>query len=104
MKYKSEVFDKFWEWMAKVEKASSRVVKALCSENGGQYISKYFEDDLKGQAIRHEYTIREKPQQNGVAERMNRTLIELVRSILSDSSLPKKCWTEALTTAGYIRN
>ena len=44
------------------------------------------------------------PQQNGVAERMNRTLVEAVRSMLSDAKLPRKFWAEALSTAVYLRN
>ena len=52
-------------------------------------ISKNFGDYLKDQGIRHEYTIQKTPEQNGVAERTNRTLVEMVRSMLSDSSLLK---------------
>ena len=44
------------------------------------------------------------PQQNGVAERMNRTLVEIVRSMLSDAKLPKNFWAEALSTAVYLHN
>lgn len=54
--------------------------------------------------VRHEFTVPKTPQQNGVAERMNRTLIEAVRSMLSDANLPKKFWAETLATAVYLRN
>ena len=100
----SEVFTKFLEWKAMVEKASGKVVKTLQSENGGEDTSKEFADCLKSQGIRHEYTIRKTSEQNGVAERMNRILVEMVRSMLSDSSLVKTFWAEALSTAAYIRN
>ena len=52
----------------------------------------------------HELTIPKTPQQNGVAECLNRTLVETVRSMLSDSKLPKRFWAEALSTAVYLRN
>ena len=53
---------------------------------------------LKSEGIRHELTVPKTPQQNGVAERMNRTLMETVRSMLSDAKLPHKLWAEALST------
>ena len=64
LKLKSEVFNKFLEWKAMVEKASGKVVKTSRSDNGGEYISKDFGDYLKGQGIRHEYTIRKTPERN----------------------------------------
>ena len=58
----------------------------------------------KREGIRHEYTVPKTPEQNGVAERMNRTLVESLRSMLSDAKLPHKFWAEALATAVYLRN
>ena len=54
--------------------------------------------------MRHELTIPKNPEQNGVAERMNRTLIEAARSMLIDSHLPHSFWAEAILTATYLRN
>ena len=59
---------------------------------------------LRKEGIKHEYTIPKTPQQNGVSERMNRTLVEAVRSMLADSRLPHKFWAEALSTATYLVN
>ena len=62
------------------------------------------ENYLKVEGIRHEYTVPKTPEQNGVSERMNRTLVEMVRSMLIESQLPKKFWAEALSTACYLKN
>ena len=58
----------------------------------------------RSEGIRNEFTIPKTPEQNGVAERMNRTLEECMRSMLSESNLPKRFWAETLSTATYLRN
>ena len=104
LKNKSVVLKIFLEWKSMVEKSSGEKIKTLRSDNGGEYTSKEFEYYLKKNGIRHERTVPKTPEQNGVAERMNRTLVETVRAMLSDSKLPKKFWVEALSTASYVRN
>ena len=104
IKRKSEAFDKFLGWKAKAERSSERKLKTLRSDNGGEYMSNEFEQYLEEEGIHHQNTIPKTPQQNGVAERMNRTLEESVRSMLSESGLPKRFWAEALSTATYLRN
>lgn len=104
LKRKSEVYSKFREWRAMVEKESGYALRTFRSDNGGEYISSEFEEYLKSQGIRHEYTIPKTPEQNGVAERMNRTLVEKVRCMLADSGLPKVFWAETLSTATYLHN
>ena len=104
LKHKDEVFDRFLQWKAQVEKSSGRKLKVLRTDNGGEYTSAKFEDYLKAEGVRHERTVPKTPEQNGVAERMNRTLVETIRSMLIDSKLPHKFWAEALATATYIRN
>lgn len=101
---KSEVFQKFKEWKAVTEKSIGASVKTLRSDNGGEYVSKEFEAYLRVEGIRHEYTIPKTPEQNGVAERLNRTLGEMVRSMMSDSQLPKAFWAETFATATYLHN
>ena len=59
---------------------------------------------MKSEGVRHEHTIPKTPEQNGVAERMNRTLVETVRSMLIDAQLPQSFWAEALSTAVYLKN
>ena len=100
LKTKDEVFSKFLEWKAKVEKSLGKEVKVLRTDNGGEYTSRDFEAYMKKEGIRHEVTIPKTPEQNGVAERMNRTLVEMTRSMLQD--MPRTFWAEALSTAVYL--
>ena len=104
IKRKSDVFQKFKEWKTDVEKSLGQSVKIFCSDNGGEFTSTEFEEYLKKEGIKHELTIPKCPEQNGVAERLNRTLIEMVRSMLADSELPISFLAEALSTATYLRN
>ena len=104
LKHKSEVFSKFKEWKSLVENLYDRKIKTLRSDNGGEYTSIEFEDFLKNEGIRHEKTIPKTPEQNGVAERKNRTLVEAVRTMIADSNLSKTFWGEALSTAVYVQN
>ena len=101
---KDQVFEKFREWKTLIEKSTGRRLKTFRSDNGGEFTSKEFESYLKAEGIRHELTIPNNPEQNGVAERMNRTLVETVRSMLVNSNLPCTFWAEALSTATYLRN
>ena len=104
LKRKDQVFERFLEWKALVEKSTGRKLKALRTDNGGEYTSTEFETYLKKEGVRHELTVPKTPEQNGVAERMNRTLVETTRSMLGYSKLPHKFWAEALSTAVYLRN
>ena len=104
LKHKDEVFRRFQEWKAQVEKSSGRQIKALRSDNGGEYTSNEFESYLTKEGIKHELTTPHTPEQNGVAERLNRTLIEGVRTMLADSKLPHRFWAEALSTIVYLWN
>ena len=76
---KDQVFDRFLEWKALVEKSCMKKVKTLRTDNGGEYTSTKFETYLKNEGIRHELTVPKTPEQNGVAERLNRTLVEMSR-------------------------
>ncbi len=71
-----------------VENASGRRLKTLRTDNGGEYTAGKFLEHLKQHGIRHETTVPKNPEQNGTAERMNRTLVETVRSMLADAQLP----------------
>lgn len=59
---------------------------------------------MKGLGIIHQKTNAYTPQQNSVAERFNRTLVEKARCLLFDADLDKKCWAEVVSTASYLRN
>lgn len=79
-------------------------IKVLRTDNGGEYVSNAFKAYLEQHGITHQTTIAYTPQQSGVAERMNRTLVDLVRSMLHAKNMDKSFWAEALQTAIYIRN
>ncbi len=92
------------KWKALVEKSSKNKVKTLRTDNGGEYTSTQFTNYLNSEGIRHELTIPKTPEQNGVAERLNRTVVEMSRSMLIDAKLPNKFWAEAVSTAAYLKN
>ena len=67
LKSKDQVFEKFLEWKAMVEKSTGRKLKAIRTDNGGEFTSKEFEAHLTTEGVRHELTIPKNPEQNGVA-------------------------------------
>lgn len=104
MKQKSEVFNKFIEFKRMVENQCETKIKKFRSDNGKEFINKNFENLFKSSGIKHEKSTPYTPQQNGVAERMNRTLIEKVRCMIYDSNINKNFWAEALLAAVDIVN
>ena len=104
MKHKAEALDKFKEFKALAEKESGMTIKVLCSDRGGEYMSEEFTDFLKEYGIRAESTAAYSPQQNGVAERLNRNLCEAARSMLIHAGLSNGYWAAAISTATYLRN
>ena len=79
-------------------------LKVLQSDNGGEYLSGQMKSFVERHGITHRLTAPGNPHQNGVAERINRTLVELVRSMLHQKGLPKHFWAEALAVAVHVRN
>ena len=104
IRHKSEVAEKFKEFELATKNECSENIEALRSDNGGEYCSEEFKDYLKSKGIRHELAAPYSPQQNGVAERMNRTLVEAARSMLAHANLPEYYWAEAVATAVHIKN
>lgn len=79
---KSEVFEAFKKFKVLVETQSEKKIKAIRSDRGGEYGSEEFTKFLEEAGIQRQLTVAYTPQQNGVAERRNRTLLELGRSML----------------------
>ena len=104
LKQKSEVLKKFQEFEAIVTNESGEKIVKLRTDNGGEYMSVEFQEYLKSKGIKHETTVAYTPQQNGIAERMNRTLMESARSMMAHGHLPNRFWAEAVATASYLRN
>ncbi|KAL0455123.1 UNVERIFIED_CONTAM: Retrovirus-related Pol polyprotein from transposon RE2 [Sesamum latifolium] len=104
VRYKSEAFGRFKEYRLEVENQSNRKIKALRSDRGGEYLSGEFIDYLKENGILSQWTPPGTPQLNEVAERRNRTLLDMVRSMMSFTELPPSFWGHALETTVKLLN
>ena len=120
MKRKSDTFECFKKYHAFAERhtgskiSSVNVIKryektkeqfkALRTDNGGEFISLRFKEYLQLHRIQHQLTVAYTPQQNGIAQRMNRTLMDCARSMLLSAKLEPRFWAEALSTAVHVRN
>ena len=87
-----------------MENETGRTVKNLRTDRGEEYCSKVFVDFCKTSGIRKELTTAYTPQQNGVAERKNRTILNMVRSLLARGRVPKEFWPEAVNWSIHILN
>jgi len=101
---KDEVSVKLQEYIAYVSNKFGRMPKALRSDNGTEYTGQNTQAVLKKAGIEFQTTIPYCPEQNGIAERKNRTLCESGRSMLFDARLGTKYWGEAIMTACYVQN
>ena len=103
LKTKDQVLDVFKHFQALVERQTGKKLKCIRTDNGGEYTGP-FDVYCRQQGIRHQKTPPKTPQLNGLAERMNRTLVERVRCLLSHAELPMSFWGEALNTAVNVLN
>nr|KAJ0225474.1 hypothetical protein LSAT_V11C100003670 [Lactuca sativa] len=99
-----EAFDAFKRYKAEVENQLERHIKILRSDRGGEYFNQEFDTFCEENGIKHERTSPYTPQHNGLAERKNRTLCEMVNYMLNQSGQPNNLWGEALLTACYAHN
>lgn len=104
LRHKSEVEEKIKEFVAMAKNQFGRAPKILRTDGGGEYIAKSLKAFLNSEGIKTQKTAAYSPQQNGVAERKNRTLVESARCMLTDADLPNYLWAEAVNTANYIQN
>jgi len=104
LKLKADVLEVFTLWHATVEKQTGRVVKAVRSDNGGEYIGLAFEHYLQQRGIVHQRSAPYTPQQNGVAERSNRSVMEMARAMMHHAHLDYTFWVEAVGAAAYVKN
>ena len=101
---KSDVAQTVIDTITLLENQTGNRVKSVRSDNGTEYLNHKLEHFYRDKGIHMQTTNRYTPEQNGAAERLNRTLIEKVRPMLAESGLPKSMWAEAVVTASYIRN
>ena len=91
-KKSKEVLQRFQEFKALVENQTGRKIRALRSNNGGEYTSKEFDEFCRQEGIRRQLMVPYTPEQNGVAERKNRSIVGFARAMLHDQSLPLFLW------------
>ncbi|GJW45569.1 retrovirus-related pol polyprotein from transposon TNT 1-94 [Tanacetum coccineum] len=97
----SEILQNF---IKEIENLVDKKVKIIRCDNGTEFKNKVMDDFCREKGIKREYSVARTPQQNGVAERRNRTLIEAARTMLADSKLPTTFWAKAVSTACYVHN
>nr|GEW18921.1 putative ribonuclease H-like domain-containing protein [Tanacetum cinerariifolium] len=92
------------DFIRQIKNQLNQQVKTIRCDNGTEFKNKDISEFCASKGIKREYNNARTPQQNGVAERNNRTLIEAARTMLADSFLPNTFWAEAVSTACYVLN
>ncbi|KFD64403.1 hypothetical protein M514_23427 [Trichuris suis] len=104
IKSKSEVTSVIKEYVARMENRFGRSPIAFRTDNGREYLGSELSNFFNSEGIQHETTVPYTPQQNGVAERKNRSLTEMATCMLLDAGLHNRVWGEAVRTAAYLQN
>lgn len=104
LKERSEVYGVFKKFKQLVETQSGHKLKTLRSDRGTEYKSHHFDKFCEEEGVERQLSVAYTPQQNGVSERKNRTIMEMARSMLYDKELPRMFWAEAVNTAVYLLN
>ena len=102
MKNKDEVFSKFKEFEALIENHTEKKIKTIRSDNGREFTWNEFRELCKESGIKRELSTPYNPQQNGIVEWKNRTIMEVAKSMLHDQDLPMHFWEEAARTVVYV--
>lgn len=104
LKFKSETFERFKTFKSLIEKEVNKSIGTLRTDRGGGFTSKEFQEFCDENGIKRHLTAPYSPQQNGVAEWRNRTLMEMTRSMLKATRVPNFMWGEAVRHATYVIN
>jgi len=104
LKTKDEALHYFKIYKAEVENQLENKIKRLWSDRGGEYFPKEFDSFCEEHGIIHERMPPFSPQSNGIVERKNRTLTDLVNAMLDTAELSKEWWGEAILTTSYVLN
>ncbi|GJS98941.1 retrovirus-related pol polyprotein from transposon TNT 1-94 [Tanacetum coccineum] len=91
-------------FITEIENLVDKKVKIIRCDNETEFKNKVMSEFCEHKGIKREFSIARTPQQNGIAERRNKTLIEAARTMLADSILPTTFWAEAVNTACYVKN
>jgi hypothetical protein len=104
IRQKSEAADEILRWILWAERQTGEKVKQLLTDNGGEYVNTFLRNSLSSQGIQHITTAPHNSEQNGMAERSNRTVMDGARTVLDESGLPRRYWNYAVTFIAYSRN
>ena len=101
---KSDLLSEYKKWLTKAQLHTGTKIKILRSDNGGEYVSNAFKALHDENGTTHQTTVPDTPQQNGVAERLNRVLVEMARTMMRHKDVDQDLWADAIKTAVYIKN
>ena len=104
LKKKSDTLQELKAFIALMSNQGHGAVRAIRTDNGTEYVNGALKDYLTSKGIVHQTSAPYTPEQNGLAERTNRTLIEKARCMLQHAQLSKEYWAEAIATACYLKN
>lgn len=104
LKEKSELFEKFKDYVGKSEVNFNKKIQFLYIDNGTEYLSNAMKSFCSDKGITYHLTVPHTPQLNGVSERMNRTILEKTRVLLKTAKLPDSYWGDAVLTATFLIN
>jgi len=101
---KSDLFAEDKKWLTKAQLHSGSQINVLRSDNGGECVSNAFKALDNENSMTHQTTVPNTPQQNGVAERLNRALVEIARTMMRHKDVDQNLWADAIKTAVYIKS
>jgi len=101
---KSDLLSVYKKWLTKAQLHTGTEIKILRSDNGGEYVSNAFKAHHDENDTAHQTTVPDTPQQNGVAGRLNRVLVEMARTMMRHKDADQDLWADAIKTAVYIKN
>lgn len=104
LRHKSDVFECFRDFHNMIRTQYCACVKVLHSDNGTEYVNRELDEYLSSYGIIHQTTCPGTSEQNGLAERKNRHLLEIARCMMFAMNVPKFLWSEAVMTAAYLMN
>ena len=104
MKTKDEAFEFVRDLILRLKNELPQAMRAIRSDNGTEFKNARFDAFCSDQGLEHQYSSPYTPQQNGVVQRKNRTLVEMARTMLDEHRTSRKYWAEAVNTACYVSN
>jgi transposase InsO family protein len=104
LKTKDQACDAFARFKSEAENQLDAQIKTVRSDRGGEFLSMAFRDVCEKAGIKRQFTAPYSPQQNGVVERRNRTMMEMARSLMNSMGVPARFWGEAVRHSVYLLN